>query len=166
MPSGTEHSGVSSGRKVSGSRPLPRDTARGRAKQLRDVVRAMAAPVQLQPVSKTVDEQRLDYYTAIGAKTNAARAHSKLSRDLESELAAVEQSIRSYEGRPPVPARLLRKRARLDAQLEELESETVAPEPRFTEAVLPEAVLPAEEVVGEGEGEEEGEEEGEDEEGD
>ena len=119
--------------------------------------------MQLQPVPKTADERRLDYYTAISAKTNAERARSKLSRDLESELAAVEQSIRAYDGRPPVPDRLLRKRSRLDAQLEALESEMVVPEPRFTEAVLPEAVLPTAEVFGEGEGE--GEEEGEEEEG-
>ena len=89
MPPGTEHDGISS-RKVTGSRPLPRETRKARERQMRAVVDALQAPVQLQAVAKTVDEQKLDYYSAIGAKASAVRERSKLSRDLENELMIVD----------------------------------------------------------------------------
>ena len=73
MPPGTEHDGISN-RKVTGSRPLPKETRRARERSMQAVISALQAPVQLQAVAKTADEQKLDYYSAVGAKASAVRA--------------------------------------------------------------------------------------------
>lgn len=150
MPEGTGHSSTSH-RPVAG-RPLPIGQGeRKGAKLTKELICAMSAPIT---IAESPAQAQLNFFAAQSMKLKFIKQRVKLSRypasaatypltlrqltlsrllhrNLEDELLRVMQNEKSYlEAQQPVPAFLVTKKRRLEAQLEELESmPSAAPAP-------------------------------------